>query len=248
MVRGRRCPVIALLVAGVAGIAVVPPSAAGAATITACVKSKTGDVRIRSGAAAKKKCDKGWKRVRWSSTGPAGKQGVPGISGTAGAPGAQGPAGPASVVKDATGATVGQFMGLIPEGVPFYAVVRDGGFYYYLGSGQVYPLGSPDWKTIDCSGTAYFKGFSNFSAASLALLVSGPFRTIYRTTSAAGVFGPVSAWKGHGTTEAVVATQMYRRNTTTGVCETDGSPFTGDIAPLDPVAAPPDFVGPLTVS
>jgi hypothetical protein len=247
MVQGSRRPVVALLVAGVVGVAVVPASAAGAATITACVKSSTGDVRIHVGAAAKKRCQKGWKRVRWGSAGPTGKQGVPGTPGTPGAPGSQGPAGPAWAVKDATGATVGQFMGLIPEGVPFYAVLRDGGFYYYLGSGQVYPLGSPDWTMNDCTGTAYLKGFASFSATSLGLLVGGPFRTIFRTVSATGTFGPTSAWKGHGTTEAVSTTQLYRRNGTTGACEADGGVFTGSIAPLDPVTAPPDFAGPLTI-
>jgi hypothetical protein len=184
--------------------------------------------------------------VRWNTTGTAGKQGAPGIPGIPGTPGLLGPAGPAFSVKDATGAVVGQFMGVIPEGVPFYTVLRDGGLYFYLGSGQVYPIGSPDWKTIDCSGTAYLKGGTSFSAGTLALLVGGPFRIIFRTSSA-GTFGPTSAWKGHGTTEAVVTTQLYRRNSTTGVCETDGGVYTGDIAPLDPVTAPPDFGGPLTI-
>ena len=226
MFQDRRRPVVALLVAGVVGVAVVSPSIAGAA--------------------ARKKCPRGWRRVRWSSTAPAGKNGRQGIPGTPGTPGTQGPAGPAFSVKDSTGATVGQYMGLIPEGVPFYAVLRDGGFYYYIGSGQVYPLGSPDWKLNDCSGTAYFKGGTSFSSTTLPLLVGGPFRMIFRTLSA-GAFGTASAWKGRGTIETVAATQLYRRNGTTGLCETDGAPYTGDIAPLDSVTAPPDFVGPLTV-
>ena len=250
MLQGRRRPIVALLVAGIAGVAVMPVSTAGAATITACVKSKTGDVRIRTGAAARKRCAKGWKRVRWNSTGPAGKRGLPGTSGTSGSPGTpgqQGVPGPVINVKDASGAVVGQFMGVIPEGVPFYSVLRDGGLYFYLGSGQVYPLGSPDWKTNDCTGTAYLRGGSSFTAANLALLVTGSFRTIFRTISAAGVLGPTSAWKGLGTTEAVVTTQLYRRNSTTGVCEVDGGPYTGNIAALAPISAPPDFAGPLTI-
>lgn len=250
MVQGSGRSAVALLAAGLVGVAVVPPATAGAATITACVKSKTGDVRIRSGAAAKKKCAKGWKRVRWSTSGPAGKQGLPGAAGALGLPGAagtQGPAGPAFTVRDATGATVGQYMGLVANGIPFYSVLREGGFYYYLGSGQAYPLGSPDWKLNDCTGTAYSKGVANLNAASLSLLFAGPFRMIFRTVSTTGTFGPTSAWKGRGTTEAITATQLYRRNGTTGVCETDNSPYTGDIAPLDPISAPPDFTGPLSI-
>lgn len=246
MVQGRGRSAVALLVAGLVGVAVVPAASAGAATITACVKSKTGDVRLRSGAAAKKKCAKGWKRVTWNTSGPAGTRGLPGAAGAPGATGTQGPAGPAITVRDATGATVGQFLGLVANGIPFYSVLRDGGFFYYLGSGQAYPLGSPDWKTSDCTGTTYSKGISSFNAASLSLLFTGPFRMTFRTLSATGVFGPTSAWKGRGTTEAVAATQLYRRNGTTGVCETDGSPYTGDLGPLDPISAPPDFTGPLT--
>ena len=249
MFQGSRRPVIAVLVTAAVGVAAVPASAVGATTITACVKAKTGELRIRTGAAAKKRCSKGWTRIRWGSTGPAGKQGKQGkqgVAGSQGSSGTQGPAGPALNVRDATGAVVGQFMGIIPEGVPFYSVLRDGGLWFYLGSGQVYPLSSPDWKTSDCSGTAYVRGGSNFSAANLALLVQGYYRVTFRTLSA-GVFGPTSAWKGLGTTEAVVSTQLYNRDDTTGACQMDGAPYTGSIAPLDPVTAPPDFTGPLTI-
>lgn len=137
-------------------------------------------------------------------------------------------------------------MGLFPQGVPVYAVLRDGGFFYYLGSGQTYPVGSPNWKTNDCSGTAYMRGSSSIGSANFALLVSGPYRMVFRTVSA-GVFGPTSAWKGRGTTEAVVNAQLYDRDIDTGACQLDGGLYTGDLAPLDPVAAPPDFAGPLTV-
>ncbi len=43
------------------------------------------------------------------------------------------------------------------------------------------------------------------------------------------------------------ATQLYRRNSNTGNCETDGAPFTGDLFFLDATPAPPDFTGPLTI-
>lgn len=245
-------PVRALLIVAAAGIALVAAAPAAAATITICVKSKSGEVRFRSGAAAKKKCAKGWKRVRWSTTGKkgaAGIPGIPGLPGTAGAPGQQGLTAPAFSIKDATGATVGALVGFLPQGFPFYSVLREGGVFQYLGSGEAFSLGSPPpkWKANDCSGTAYLTASGSLTPATWAKLFSGPFRTLFRTLSPAGVFGPTSAWKGSGALEAVVATQLYSRNSTTGVCAPDGGAFSGDLVRLDPVPAPPDFVGPLTL-
>lgn len=253
MFRGRRRSVVVSLVAGVVGVGVVPVSTAGAATITACVKSDTGDLRIRFGAAAKRKCPKGWTRVRWSSTGAAGKQGIPGTSGIPGIPGIPGQPGlaaPAFSVKDASGAVVGPLVSVFPSGGAIYFVLRDGGVYTYLGSGELFSLGgNPDFKTPDCSGTAFIKysPAGTFTLATSVKLFGGTFRVVFRTNSA-GTFGPASAWKGHGTSENVaVAIQLYKRDSTTGVCAADGAPFTGDLIVLDSVPAPPDFVGPLTI-
>lgn len=235
----------ALVALGLVAVAVVgAPATAGAATITACVNKSTGELRIRSGTAAKRKCPKGWKRLRWSTSGPAGNQGVPGAPG---GQGIQGPAGPQFSVKDASGAVVGKYIGMFPQPFPIYVVERDGGFWYYLGSGQLYPFGSPNWKTVDCSGQAYLEASGSLSTATFTLLVGGPFRFAFRTLSA-GVFGPTSGWKGRGTSETLPgATQLYERNSTTGACEADGLPVTGDLLPLDPVTAPPDFTGPLVI-
>lgn len=248
MLHGRRHPVVALLVAGVAGVAVMPTATAGAATITACVKSKTGDVRIRSGPAAKRKCPKGWTKVRWNTTGAAGKQGIPGI-GTPGAQGLQGLPGPAINVKDASGAIVGQFTGSLLTGFPVFSVLREGGLYVYLGSGQLFPFGArPSFKTTDCSGAAFlrFNALGAFTPATFLLLTGGHYRVVFRT-NAAGVLGPASAWKARGTTEAVVAMQLYQRDPTTGACAAEAAAYTGDLEPLDSVTAPPDFTGPLTI-
>ena len=38
---------------------------AGAAKLTACVKKKSGAMRLVSGKKAKKKCPKGWRKVTW---------------------------------------------------------------------------------------------------------------------------------------------------------------------------------------
>jgi hypothetical protein len=230
------------LVLLIASAVVVPACTAEAATINGCVKKKTGELRIRS--SAKKKCPKGWKKIKWNTAGAVGKQGPPGTNGTNGVNGLPGPV---INVNDASGAIVGQLLGVVPEGGAIYFVLRDGGLFFYLGSGQLFSLSqSPDWKTSDCSGTAYVRGSSSVTADTLAKLVGGLYRVVFRTNSA-GTFGPPTAWKGHGTTESVVSTQLYERNSTTGVCQTDGAPFTGDLALLDEVPAPPDFTGPLTI-
>jgi hypothetical protein len=226
----------------VAGAVLVPATTGDAATINGCVKKKTGELRIRS--SAKKKCPKGWKKIHWNTAGPAGKQGLPGTNGTSGVNGLPGPN---ISVKDASGAVVGQLLGVFPEGGAIYVVLRDGGIFFYLGSGQLFSFGtSPTFNATDCSGTAYVRVSSGFTTAMFAALIGGPFRIVFRTVSA-GTFGPPTAWKGTSSSESVTSTQLYRRNSTTGVCETDGPVFTGDLVALDQVTAPPDFTGPLTI-
>jgi len=67
-------------------------------------------------------------------------------------------------------------------------------------------------------------------------------------TYVSGVFGPSSAWKARGTSETLGApTQLYDRDSSTGACGADGGPVTGDLFPLDPVTAPPDFTGALVI-
>lgn len=235
-----------LLAIGLVGVGALPASA-DAATITACVKSKGGDVRFRSGAAARKKCPKGWKRLRWSTTSPAGRQGKPGIQGVAGPQGIPGPVGPKLNVKDATGAVVGQFVGALPQGGTVFFVLRDGGIWWYLGSGQLFPIGSPTWKTSDCTGSAHLRANSSgLGSAVFAQLVSGTFRLTFRTLSA-GTFGSATGWTGNGAIETIPATQLYRLNGTTGACETDGVPYAGDLVGMSQVPAPPDYTGPLTI-
>lgn len=261
MTRTRTRPVVVLLVAalmaalGFALLSVKTP-AAGAATVTACVKKRSGAVRIRSGKAAKRRCPKGWKRVRWNTSGKRGKRGktgkpgaqgvagVPGVPGVAGVQGLAGPPGPALSVKDKDGAVLGQFMGLVPSGFPIFLVQREGGFFYYYPSGQLLGIGSPSWKTSNCQGTAYLEAGSAFEVQVFAALVGGPFRTVYR--SSAGALGAPSAWKMGGVAEALVNVQLYRRNSS-GVCETDGPPSSSTIVSLEQITPPPDVPGPLTV-
>jgi hypothetical protein len=242
MSRATRGRLLAVLVASAV---LVPVCTANAATITGCVNKKTGELRIRQGKAAKKKCPKGWKKLHWNTNGPAGKQGIPGVNGTNGTNGAPGPI---INVKDATGAVVGQLLGVFPEGAAIYIVFRDGGYWFYLGSGQLFSLFSPEFKTNDCSGTAYLtqSSSSNFSAAQFAALIGGPFRIVFRTLNA-GTFGTPTAYKAAGATEPATSLQLYSRNGQTGTCTADGSTFTGTLAALQVVPAPPDFTGPLTI-
>lgn len=238
----------AALVLVLAGVLSAPASAP-AATISACVHKKTGEVKIRSGKAAKRKCPRGWKRVRWSDAGKTGKSGKQGPAGVPGAQGIQGPAGPQLNVKDSTGAVVGQFVAVLPQPYPIYIVGRDGGYWFYLGSGHLYGIGgSPKWKTADCSDTAYLEaGSGSLSTPVLLMLVGGPFRWVFRTLSS-GTFGTSSAWKAKGTVETLGApTQLYERDTSTGTCGPESGMATGDLFPLDSVTAPPDYAGPLVI-
>ena len=235
-----------LAVLVVAGAVLVPASAASAKTLTACVNKKTGEMRLRQGKAAKKKCPKGWKKVRWNVQGPAGKQGNPGSNGTNGA---NGQPGPIINVKDATGAVVGQLVGILPEGGAFYFVLRDGGLWMYLNDGHLYGFSSsPKFKTNDCTGTAYLSTTSSqFTPATFAALVGGTFRVVFRTLNA-GVFGTSTAWKGTATTETIASsTSLYEFDNATGTCQLDTSSFTGTLVALEQVTAPPDFTGPLGI-
>jgi hypothetical protein len=231
----------------VAGAVLVPATAANAATLTACVKKRTGEMRLRQGRAAKKKCPKGWKKVRWNVQGAAGRQGAAGANGTNGTNGTNGAPGPNITVKDATGAVVGQFLGVVPEGVPIYSVWRDGAYWYYLGDGHLYPLVGPRFKTSDCSGTAYLPNASSsqFNDATFQLLISGPFRAVYRINDAE-LFGTPTAYAASGATEPATSVQLYSFDNTGG-CNAAGGPVTGTLFALQVVPAPPDFTGPLTI-
>ena len=233
-----------LAVLVVVGAVLVTASAASAATLTACVNKRTGEMRLRQGKAAKKKCPKGWKKVRWSVQGPAGKQGQPGVNGTNGVNGSPGPN---LVLKDASGNVVGQYLGMSLLEVPIYLVGRDGGIWLYYGSGNLIPNANPDYKASDCSGTAYQKVPSSFTTPAYAAILGGQYRLVFRTFSG-GVFGPSpTAWQVTTASQTLSAVQLYRRNSSTGVCGTDGAPFTGDVLALQPVPAPPDFTGPPTI-
>jgi len=87
----RRVALVALPLALVAGVAFAAAPAAvhqTSALINACVKKKSGSVRV---VAASSSCKKGESALAWNRQGPAGSRGVNGSAGPAG------PAGPAGV-------------------------------------------------------------------------------------------------------------------------------------------------------
>ncbi len=221
----------------------IAPTAADAAgsTVTACVNKHSGAAKIMVGTKAKKKCPKGTTKVSWNTAGPKGATGAPGAGGAAGLPGAPGPV---LNVKDAAGNVIGQYVGVINEGVNLYFVLRDGGVFTYLESGQLYPIGSsPNFKTNTCTGTAYLEA-SGSTAQLLLDSVGGTSRVVYRPSTP--VLGPVQAWKLAGPAETLAAVQMYGLNNM-GACVLDGGPYSGSVVTLASVAAPPDGTGILTI-
>ena len=200
-----------------------------AKTVNACVKKKTGEVRIA------KKCKKGWKKVSWNTKGDSGPQGPAGPAGAEG---------PLTYVKDGAGNVVGRFMGLYPMGLNIMFVLVDGGLYTYLGDGRVVPLGggSPNFTAMDCSGQAFIPSSSPPNTQLLVGAAGGPTRIVYRKSNPA--LGPTSAWAVTATTQ-VINQAIYKRDDT-GACIADGS-HNGTIVMLQSVTAPLDVTGPLTV-
>lgn len=95
----RRTGATALVVMGaLLGALLISVPAAPAASIYACQKKKGGAIRIVS---SKTKCKKTEKKLKWSTTGPAGKNGTNGTNGTNGANGTNGTNGAAGEPRSA---------------------------------------------------------------------------------------------------------------------------------------------------
>ncbi len=107
-----------------------------------------------------------------------------------GAIGPQGPVGPAYTVRDANGAVVGQFLGVLLQGFPIYRSCATAAVHLPGVRGGVQDRHAlPDWKTNDCSGTAYASPISALGPGSGPRLFGGPYRFVVRTLSG-GTFGP----------------------------------------------------------
>ena len=238
--------------------------------ITACVKTKTGAVKILSAAQAKKKCAKGSKKVTWNVTGPAGANGKNGTNGTTGptgpagangANGTNGANGGALQVFDANG-RLGAFAGTITIGVPVYNVLApDGGIYAYAGSGQVLPTGaggggtgsSPVFADAFCQGPAYAPAGTAATATLYAAMFAGPMRLVFRAGDlSTATFGPMRVWKFTSAQSTVPASTAYSAlNATTGGCQAlapaNQPPAGSVLLALEAVAPPREGVGQLTI-
>ena len=231
---------VATLLAALLSMAVLsvamPVADADAARLTACVNKKNGDMKMRFGKKAKKKCPKGWKKVVWNDT----------------------KSGALASVYSADNRLVGKFLGsgFMFAPWPVYTVQRSGGQYLYeSGTGTLMGLGSPDFLTADCAGPAYLaltsatpipQGIIDRYIRSLG----GSTRIVFRTEDPLGNFGVPRAWRGDGNSQPVGAPiTIYDLNSETGACEVDDAAFTGSLLGLNGVTIPTpyDFTGPLTV-
>lgn len=112
-----RARLTCVAVAAGALVALATTGEAGASTIHACVKPKSGATRIVS---AKARCRRGEKRLSWSTTGPPGKTGPAGPGGPAGTEGKAGPSGvgPVYSVSHAEPVTLGSESIVLTKTVP----------------------------------------------------------------------------------------------------------------------------------
>lgn len=229
--------VLAVVLSMAVASVVMPVASADAAKLTACVNKKTGNVKMRFGKKAKKKCPKGWKKVVWNDS----------------------KTGALPSVYSADNRLVGKFLGsgFLFGPWPIYTVQRSGGQYIYdVGTGELQGLfGSPNFTTADCAGPAYL-GFGSMTPIPQAVVdryeisLGGSNRWVFRTEDTLGNLGMPRAWTGNGTSEVVgAAIQTYDLNDSTGACEPDDAAFTGVLLGLREVTIPTpyDFTGPLTI-
>jgi hypothetical protein len=203
---------------------------AGAAQQVACVNNKTGDMKLVFGKKAKRKCQRGWRKVTWEQ-----------VKGNLG-----------YRVYSANRRLVGKLVGVgyVPGGLTTLNILRNGGIYTYTFGGMLFPSSGSSgfslaFKTSDCSGPAYvpFSGTPEFKALLRAQL-GGSFRVTARDVTPFGL-SPTKAWKFSGATEEVAApTDLYERSFD-GTCVLDQAGFTGTLFRFASVPAPPDFKGPL---
>lgn len=223
-------------IALLAGMALFLPAtgmqpAAAAKTYKACVKKSNGKVVMLSG---KKKCKKGWKRVTWSKSAPAGAQGPQGTTGQTSYLGE---------LVDATGARVGDLVGSFgATGITLFFVRIADGDWIYLSNGWLFwQSATIYYDNASCSGSGFLASSDQLEAQWAA--TSQQTRLAYRVTSP--TLGPATGFKPSGTYESVTALPRWSRDET-GTCGPQSN-LTGWRVPLVEVPAPPDYVGPLTI-
>lgn len=251
-------PTLAAAAAAVALLVAGPVHAASPATVTACVNTKTGAIKVLTTAKAKKrKCAKGYKKMTWVTTGVAGKNGKNGANGatgkdgTSGTNGTNGTNGTQTAVLSANGTVVGLSLGMMSAGpISLYYVLADGGIWSYGGDGKLFPSvgnASPVLFTDPtCSGQPVMA-----ISALTASFVASQYRLVLRPLNPSGFsYGTARAWKlgaAAGTVPAVPPTYYSQDFAGTCAVNTDTQPG-DDLFGLTPVAVPADVPGPLTVA
>lgn len=206
------------------------PSASSAATYKACVKKKTGEMRMTS-----KKCKKGWKRITWTKSGPTGDKGPAGGTGKANSLG---------TLVDATGADVGTLLGAVNMGPTMFTVDIDGGVYFYYPNGWLLPTVGLYFTDSACTGPAFVTATSVEGRDEITQ--SYGLRPVYRTT-AGGVLGTPEVYKPAGGYLSVFNQARWRKNDA-GACEAEPAPFTGYLVTMERITGgPTDRPGPLAI-
>lgn len=152
-------------------------------------------------------------------------------------------------VLNADGSVLGTFAGTFAQSpIAIMQVLIDGGLYTYYGSGQLIPLGgqSPSFKTATCDDKAYLEVDQDSFDVLISKLAGGPSRVVFRETDSFNL-GPISAWQFTTSSEQVAGQDLWELDSD-GTCDpTSSSPYTGVLAELESVPAPPDGTGPLTI-
>ena len=244
---------VALSVAGggTAGAQAATTSTTTTSTITACVKTKTGAVKILTTAKARKKaCPKGAKKMTWNVPGHAGSDGKNGANGSS-KNGTNGANASSLKVYDADGNVLGQFAELVGGNAQFnaFGVLIDGGFYVYAGGLLAY---SPYYMP-DIGGVVYTDAAC---AGQPVLTVPGRYaatlnRSTYRFVDQD--FLTKKVWRTGTTTSTVPAaapTYYAPDANQNSACAVATGVQAGDaLVNLVPTTtAPPVEVGPLTIA
>ena len=231
-----------VVVAGLAAVGPVAPASAG--TVSACVKKKTGEMRMLTGT-KKRKCAKGWKKVTWNQEGPQGSTGSPGSTGPQGPQGSTGATGPKLVVKDGTGATLGSLVSIFPGDAAFFVLVLVGDrIYSYQPNGRVAAMGSPVFLDSSCASTPYVTAANADEEAGLVALAGTQFRLTFRPT--APTPGNISTYSFTNVTLTPPGT-IYEWNAS-GACVLDTSAPSALVKLQTEATGPSDKPGPLTLA
>jgi len=191
-------------------------SSADAATITACVKKSSGQVKVLK--SAKKKCKKGWKKKQWFTP-----SGVPHLVGH-------------------NGTDLGILVGSFPFPYLLQMALSPNGIYTYLPNGSVFPnTDSVRFLDSSCTGPASMQAQNAQALDYILGMAGGQVRFVERRTTP--TFGPTRAWQATKSVFTVNLQQIYRFESD-GTCIAS-SIYTGTLVKLTAVTPAADVTGPL---